>query len=148
MVLKRTSIEPGIELKGKDTIFSEGCRGHLGKRLREKFKLDKNSDPQHYALGIKELWEVSPDKHQAGLVIHGAGWPLSETATNGGFFLYRLEDNQVSVGLITDLNFSNPYLNPYLELQRFTHYPLIKQYRTEAESVSYGASALSKGEYF
>jgi electron-transferring-flavoprotein dehydrogenase len=145
---EKNSFEPGIELHGKYTIFSEGCRGHLGKRLIEKFKLDKDSDPQHYALGIKELWEVSPDKHQSGLVIHGAGWPLSETATNGGFFLYHLEDNQVSVGLITDLNYSNPYLNPYLEFQRFKHHPLIKQYLSEGRRVSYGARAISKGGYF
>jgi electron-transferring-flavoprotein dehydrogenase len=145
---EKNSFEPGIELHGKYTIFSEGCRGHLGKRLVEKFKLDKDSDPQHYALGIKELWEVSPDKHQSGLVIHGAGWPLSETATNGGFFLYHLEDNQVSVGLITDLNYSNPYLNPYLEFQRFKHHPLIKKYLSEGRRVSYGARAISKGGYF
>lgn len=145
---EKNSFEPGIELHGKYTIFAEGCRGHLGKRLVEKFKLDKDSDPQHYALGIKELWEVSPDKHQSGLVIHGAGWPLSETATNGGFFLYHLEDNQVSVGLITDLNYSNPYLNPYLEFQRFKHHPLIKKYLSEGRRVSYGARAISKGGYF
>lgn len=144
----KDNFEPGIELYGKYTIFAEGCRGHLGKRLIEKFELDKDSDPQHYGLGIKELWEVSADKHQPGLVIHGAGWPLSETATNGGFFLYHLENHQVSVGLITDLNYSNPYLNPYLEFQRFKHHPLIKQYLSEGRRVSYGARAISKGGYF
>jgi electron-transferring-flavoprotein dehydrogenase len=144
----KDNFEPGIELYGKYTVFAEGCRGHLGKRLIEKFELDKDSDPQHYGLGIKELWEVSPDKHKLGLVIHGAGWPLSETATNGGFFLYHLENNQVSVGLITDLNYSNPYLNPYEEFQRFKHHPLIKQYLSGGRRVSYGARAISKGGYF
>ncbi len=144
----KDSFEPGMELYGKYTIFAEGCRGHLGKRLIEKFELDKDSDPQHYGLGIKELWEVSPDKHQSGLVIHGAGWPLSESATSGGFFLYHLENNQVSVGLINDLNYTNTYLNPYEEFQRFKHHPLIKQYLTEGRRVSYGARAISKGGYF
>jgi electron-transferring-flavoprotein dehydrogenase len=144
----KDNFEPGIELYGKYTIFAEGCRGHLGKRLIEKFELDKDSDPQHYGLGIKELWEVSHDKHQLGLVIHGAGWPLSETVTNGGFFLYHLENNQVSVGLITDLNYSNPYLNPFEEFQRFKHHPLIKQYLSEGTRVSYGARSISKGGYF
>ena len=102
---EKDSFEPGMELYGKYTIFAEGCRGHLGKRLTEKFNLDEGSDPQSYGLGIKELWEVSPDKHKPGLVIHGAGWPLSENKATGGFFLYHLENNQVSVGLITDLNY-------------------------------------------
>ncbi len=144
----KDNFEPGMELYGKYTIFAEGSRGHLGKRLIEKFELDKDSDPQHYGIGIKELWEISPDKHQSGLVIHGAGWPLSETATNGGFFLYHLENNQLSVGLITDLNYSNPYLNPYEEFQRFKHHPLIKQYLSGGRRVSYGARAISKGGYF
>lgn len=140
--------EPGMELRGKYTIFAEGCRGHLGKQLIEKFNLDKESDPQHYGLGIKELWDVSADKHKPGLVIHGAGWPLSETDTTGGFFLYHLGNNQVSVGLITDLNYSNPYLDPYKEFQRFKHHPIIKQYLSEGKRVSYGARAISKGGYF
>ena len=145
---EKDNFEPGMELVGKYTIFAEGCRGHLGKRLFEKFALDKDSDPQHYGLGIKELWDITEDKHKPGLVIHGAGWPLSETKTTGGFFLYHLENNQVSVGLITDLNYSNPYINPYEEFQRFKHHPLIKQYLSDGRRVSYGARAISKGGYF
>ncbi len=145
---EKDSFEPGMELRGKYTIFAEGCRGNLGKRLIEKFDLDKESDSQHYGLGIKELWDVSPGKHKPGMVIHGAGWPLSDTDTTGGFFLYHLENNQVSVGLITDLNYTNPYLDPYEEFQRFKHHPLIKQYLSEGKRVSYGARAISKGGYF
>ncbi len=145
---EKDSFEPGMELYGKYTIFAEGCRGHLGKRLTEKFNLDEGSDPQSYGLGIKELWEVSPDKHKPGLVIHGAGWPLSESEATGGFFLYHLENNQVSVGLITDLNYTNPYLNPYEEFQRFKHHPVIKQYLSGGRRLSYGARAISKGGHF
>jgi len=145
---EKDNFEPGMELVGKYTIFAEGCRGHLGKRLIEKFGLDKDSDPQHYGLGIKELWDISADKHKPGLVIHGAGWPLSETGSTGGFFLYHLENNQVSVGLITDLNFSNTNLNPYQEFQRFKHHPVIKQYLSGGRRVSYGARAISKGGCF
>ena len=145
---KKDTFEPGMELRGKYTIFAEGCRGHLGKHLIEKFELDKDSDPQHYGLGIKELWEIPAEKHQAGLVVHGAGWPLSESNTTGGFFLYHLANYQVSVGLITDLNYSNPYLNPYQEFQRFKHHPEIKKYLSEGRRVSYGARAISKGGYY
>jgi len=145
---EKDSFEPGMELYGKYTIFAEGCRGHLAKRLTEKFNLDEGSDPQSYGLGIKELWEVSPDKHKPGLVIHGAGWPLSESEATGGFFLYHLENNQVSVGLITDLNYTNPYLNPYEEFQRFKHHPVIKQYLSGGRRLSYGARAISKGGHF
>ena len=145
---EKDNFEPGMELVGKYTIFAEGCRGHLGKRLQEKFELDKDSDPQHYGLGIKELWDIPEDKHKFGLVIHGTGWPLNETKTTGGFFLYHLEDNQVSVGLITDLNYSNPYLNPYEEFQRFKHHPIIKEYLAGGRRVSYGARTISKGGYF
>jgi electron-transferring-flavoprotein dehydrogenase len=145
---EKDSFEPGMELRGKYTIFAEGCRGNLGKQLIEKFDLDKESDPQHYGLGIKELWDVSPGKHKPGLVLHGAGWPLNESVTSGGFFLYHLENNQVSVGLITDLNYTNTYLNPYEEFQRLKHHPLIKQYLSEGRRVSYGARAISKGGYF
>jgi electron-transferring-flavoprotein dehydrogenase len=145
---EKDNFEPGMDLVGKYTIFAEGCRGHLGKRLFEKFGLDKDSDPQHYGLGIKELWDIPADKHKPGLVIHGTGWPLSETGTNGGFFLYHLENNQVSVGLITDLNYSNPFINPYEEFQRFKHHPLIKQHLLDGRRISYGARAISKGGYF
>ncbi|KKL20799.1 hypothetical protein LCGC14_2451840, partial [marine sediment metagenome] len=96
----------GMELRGKYTLFSEGCRGHLGKLLIEKFSLDRDSEAQHYGLGIKELWSIPPEKHEEGLVIHSAGWPLNESDSSGGGFLYHLDNNQVAVGLITDLSYS------------------------------------------
>ena len=145
---QKDSFEPGMELISKYTIFAEGCRGHLGKRLTEHFKLDDKSDPQHYGLGIKELWEIPEAQHKPGLVIHGAGWPLNESDSSGGFFLYHMENNQVSVGLITDLNYSNPYVSPYQEFQRLKHHPQIKQYLKEGRRVSYGARAITKGGYF
>ncbi|WP_029511342.1 electron transfer flavoprotein-ubiquinone oxidoreductase, partial [Marinobacterium stanieri] len=137
---------PGMELHAKYTIFSEGCRGHLGKQLIEKFALDKDSDPQHYGIGIKELWDIDPAKHKPGLVVHGSGWPLSDGAS-GGFFLYHAEDNQVVVGLIIDLNYSNPYLSPFDEFQRMKHHPEIKQYLEGGKRVSYGARAITKGGF-
>lgn len=136
---------PGMDLLAKYTIFTEGCRGHLGKELINKFNLDKASDVQHYAIGIKELWKVDPEKHQPGLVLHGAGWPLSETATTGGFFLYHTDHNQVLVGLITDLNYSNSNLSPYDEFQRMKHHPLIAQHLLGGRRISYGARAITKG---
>ncbi|NVK43924.1 MAG: electron transfer flavoprotein-ubiquinone oxidoreductase [Oceanospirillaceae bacterium] len=137
---------PGMELHAKYTLFTEGCRGHLGKQLIEKFALDKDADPQHYGIGVKELWDIDPAKHQPGLVLHGAGWPL-EKDTNGGFFLYHAEDNQVVVGLIIDLNYSNPWLSPFDEFQRMKHHPLLKQYLEGGKRVSYGARAIAKGGF-
>ncbi len=102
---------PGMILEAKFTLFSEGCRGHLGKALIEKYALDQNKDPQHYAIGIKELWDIDPVKHQPGLVIHGTGWPL-QGDTNGGFFLYHTDNHQVAMGLIVDLNYSKPLGKP------------------------------------
>ena len=119
----KDSYMPGMELHAKYTLFSEGCRGHLGKQLIEKFELDKDADPQHYGLGIKEIWDIPAEQHQEGLVVHGTGWPLSEGGATGGAFLYHAENNQVFVGLITDLNYSNPNLYPFEEFQRFKHHP-------------------------
>ena len=136
---------PGMELRGKYTVFAEGCRGHLGKRLIAEYKLDEGKDPQHYGIGVKELWDIDPSKHQEGLVVHGAGWPLSESNSSGGFFLYHAENNQVVVGLITDLSYSNPYLSPFDEFQRMKHHPVIKQYLEGGKRVSYGARAIAKG---
>ncbi|CUB05007.1 electron transfer flavoprotein-ubiquinone oxidoreductase [Marinomonas fungiae] len=133
----------GMELHATYTVFSEGCRGHLGKQLIQKFSLDKDADPQHYALGIKELWQIDPSKHQPGLVVHGAGWPLEEAS--GGFFLYHTDNNQVVVGLIVDLNYKNPWMSPYEEFQRLKHHPVLKQYLEGGERVSYGARAITKG---
>lgn len=137
---------PGMELRGKYTFFAEGCRGHLGKQLIEHFELDREAQqPQHYGIGIKELWRVPPENHHLGLVVHSAGWPLNESDSSGGGFLYHLEDNQVALGLITDLSYSNPYVSPFDEFQRYKHHPVIRQYLEGGERISYGARALVKG---
>jgi electron-transferring-flavoprotein dehydrogenase len=135
---------PGIELRAKYTLFAEGCRGHIAKQLIKRYELNKDSDPQHYGIGIKELWEIDPAKHEQGLVVHGAGWPLSMDTT-GGSFLYHLENNWVAVGLIVDLAYSNPYLSPFDEFQRFKHHPVIKRYLEGGKRLVYGARAISKG---
>lgn len=140
------SFEPGMELRAKYTVFAEGCRGHLGKELIAKFGLDADASPQHYGLGFKEIWDVAPEKHQEGLVLHSAGWPL-ESDTNGGGYLYHAENNQVFVGLIVDLNYSNPHLSPFDEFQRYKHHPKISQYLEGGKRVSYGARAMAKGGF-
>ena len=142
---KKDSYMQGMELHAKFTLFAEGCRGHLGKQLISKYQLDKDKDPQHYGLGIKELWKIPAEQHQPGLVVHSAGWPLSESDTLGGGFLYHLEDNQVAVGLITNLSYSNPHLSPYDEFQRYKQHPSIKQYLQGGERITYGARAITKG---
>ena len=142
---EKAEYTPGMELRAKYTVFSEGCRGHLGKQLIADFKLDAGKDPQHYGIGIKELWDVDPEKHEEGLVIHGAGWPLNESKSSGGFFLYHSENNQVVVGLITDLSYSNPHVSPFDEFQRMKHHPVLKQYLEGGKRVSYGARAITKG---
>jgi len=136
---------PGMELHAKYTVFSEGCRGQLGKQLIQQFKLDQDADPQHYGIGIKELWDIDPALHQEGLVVHTAGWPLTESSTPGGAFLYHIENNQVALGLIADLSYSNPHLSPFDEMQRWKTNPKIKQYLEGGKRVSYGARALVKG---
>lgn len=141
----KDSYEPGMELHARYTLFSEGTRGHLGKQLIERFNLDAESGTQHYAIGIKELWQIDPAKHEPGRVMHGAGWPLQEHGAQGGSFLYHLEDNQVVVGLITDLNYANPYLSPFEEFQRFKHQAKIAKYLHGGKRISYGARALTKG---
>ncbi|USD23649.1 electron transfer flavoprotein-ubiquinone oxidoreductase [Microbulbifer variabilis] len=142
---QKDSYMPGMELHAKYTLFAEGCRGHLGKQLIERFKLDADADPQHYGIGVKEIWKVPADKHQQGLVVHTAGWPLEQSGTHGGGFLYHLEDNQVVVGLITDLAYSNPHVSPFDEFQRYKHHPVIKQYLDGGQRVAYGARAIVKG---
>lgn len=134
----------GMELLAKYTLFAEGCRGHLGKQLIARYGLDKAADPQHYALGIKELWDIPPEHYQAGKVIHGAGWPLDKTTT-GGSFLYHTDNHQVVVGLIVDLNYSNPHTSPFDEFQRMKHHPVFSQYLKGGKRVSYGARAIAKG---
>nr|WP_319557246.1 electron transfer flavoprotein-ubiquinone oxidoreductase [uncultured Vibrio sp.] len=143
---QKANFEPGIELRAKFTLFAEGARGHLGKQLINKFNLAENKTPQHYAIGFKELWEIPAQQHQQGLVVHGLGWPLASEAT-GGSYLYQLEGNQVAVGLIVDLNYTNPYLSPFDEFQRFKHHPMIEQYLKNGKRVSYGARAISKGGF-
>jgi len=138
---------PGMELRAKYTLFTEGCRGHLGKQLIKDYKLDEGKDPQHYGIGIKELWDIDPAKHEPGLVVHSTGWPLSESGTTGGSFLYHLENGQVYVGLITDLSYSNPHVSPFEEMQRLKHHPEIKKYLEGGKRVAYGARAISKGGY-
>ena len=138
---------PGMELRGKYTLFAEGCRGHIGKQLIKRFDLDSDCDAQHYGIGIKEIWEVDASKHQLGLVMHTTGWPLNlmKTENTGGSFLYHLENNQVVVGMLVDLSYQNAYLSPFDEFQRFKHHPVISQYLQGGKRISYGARALSKG---
>lgn len=143
---EKDSFTPGMELRAKYTVFAEGCRGHLGKELIAKFGLDTDVSPQHYGLGFKEIWDIDPEKHQEGLVVHTAGWPLDKDTTGGGY-LYHAENNQVFVGLIVDLNYSNPHLSPFDEFQRYKHHPKISQYLEGGKRVSYGARAMAKGGF-
>nr|WP_225908866.1 electron transfer flavoprotein-ubiquinone oxidoreductase [Pseudomonas lactucae] len=138
---------PGMELRGKYTLFAEGCRGHIGKQLIKRFNLDSDADAQHYGIGLKEIWEIDPAKHQPGLVVHTAGWPLDimSNENTGGSFLYHLENNQVVVGLIVDLSYSNAFLSPFDEFQRLKHHPVLAQYLEGGKRISYGARALAKG---
>ena len=140
----KDSFVPGMELRAKYTVFAEGCRGHLGKQLIKQFALDKDASPQHYAIGFKEIWDVPAEQHQAGLVVHSAGWPLDNT-TSGGGYLYHAENQQIVVGLIIDLNYANPHLSPFDEFQRYKHHPVISQYLSGGKRVSYGARAIAKG---
>jgi len=134
----------GMELHAKYTLFCEGARGSLGRQLNAKYQLDKDSDPQTYALGIKELWEIDPAKHQPGLVVHTAGWPL-ENDTYGGSFLYHLENNQVMIGFVLGLAYQNPYLSPFEEFQRYKTHPAIRAFLDGGKRVSYGARAITAG---
>ena len=139
----------GMELHAKYTIFAEGSRGHLGKQLIAKYKLDDGKDPQTYGLGIKELWEIDPARHQPGFVMHTAGWPM-DSSTYGGAFLYHAEDNKIALGFITGLDYSNPYLSPFEEFQRWKTHPNIRYYfegegLKPAKRLSYGARAITAG---
>jgi len=136
--------QPGIELWGKYVFFAEGCRGHLGKQLMERYRLSANSDPQAYGIGLKELWEIEPERHQAGLVIHSAGWPLSADSY-GGSFLYHMQDNLVSVGFVVGLAYANPYLDPYEEFQRYKTHPDIRTFLEGGKRIAYGARAIAAG---
>ena len=136
--------QPGIELRGKYVCFAEGCRGHLGRQLMERYGLNANSDPQVYGIGLKELWEIEPKRHQAGLVIHSAGWPLAAD-TYGGSFLYHMEDTLVSVGFVVGLAYTNPYLDPYEEFQRYKTHPNIRVFFEGGKRIAYGARAIAAG---
>jgi electron-transferring-flavoprotein dehydrogenase len=141
----------GMELLGKYTIFAEGARGHLGKQLIAKYKLDEGKDPQTYGIGIKEVWEIDPARHQAGFAMHTAGWPMDDS-TYGGAFLYHMEDNKISLGFVTGLDYSNPYLSPFEEFQRWKTHPNIRWYfegqdqgLKPAKRLGYGARAITAG---
>ncbi len=136
--------QPGMELHARYTFFAEGCRGHLGKQLQERFRLREGCDPQLYGIGLKELWEIRPEQHQPGLVIHTAGWPLAND-TYGGSFFYHLEDNLAAIGFVVGLGYSNPYLSPYEEFQRYKTHPAIRPFLEGGKRVAYGARAISAG---
>jgi len=140
------NFQPGVELIGKETLFAEGCRGSLTKTLFERFKLRDGVDPQTFGIGIKELWEVEPAKHQPGLISHTIGWPL-DSATYGGSFLYHLENNQVAVGFVVGLDYRNPFLSPFEEFQRFKTHPAIRPTFEGGRRIAYGARALNEGGF-
>ncbi|BAL27025.1 electron transfer flavoprotein-ubiquinone oxidoreductase [Azoarcus sp. KH32C] len=136
--------QPGMELHAKYTLFAEGCRGHLGKQLEAKFNLRNGIDPQTYGIGIKELWEVPAERHQKGLVVHTAGWPLPSD-TYGGGFAYHLDGNLVAVGYVVGLNYTNPHLSPFEEFQRYKTHPEIRQFLEGGKRLAYGARAIAAG---
>ncbi len=136
----------GMELHAKQTIFAEGCRGSLTKVLMQKFNLREGVDPQAYGIGIKELWEVKPERHQAGLIVHTTGWPV-DRQTYGGSFLYHLENNQVAVGFVVGLDYQNPWMSPYDEFQRFKTHPSIRGFFEDGRRICYGARAISEGGF-
>ena len=141
---KKDTYEPGIELHAKVTVFAEGCRGHLGKQLIKNYELDKESDPQQYGIGLKEIWEVPDENHDEGLVLHSAGWPLDNN-TYGGSFVYHAANNQIYMGYVVGLDYKNPYLSPFEEFQRFKTHPSIKKMIEGGKRISYGARALIEG---
>jgi len=136
--------EPGMELHGKYVFLSEGVRGSLSKQVIEKYALDKDAEPQKYGLGMKEIWEIDPEKHREGTVTHTMGWPLNSNA-GGGSFIYHAADNQVYLGFVVHLNYENPYLNPYMEFQRFKHHPMVADLLKGGKRIAYGARAISEG---
>ena len=138
--------EPGMELLGKYVFLGEGVRGSLSKQVIAKYELDKNADAQKYGLGMKEIWEVDPEKHREGSVTHTMGWPLGSNA-GGGSFIYHLENNQVYVGFVVHLNYENPHLFPYMEFQRFKHHPMVAKLLEGGKRIAYGARAISEGGF-
>jgi len=141
---KKNTWAPGMDILAKQTIFAEGARGHLGKKLIKEFDLDQGKSPQHFAIGFKEIWQLESEFHCPGDIIHTVGWPLSKGTTGGGF-LYNFENKRVAVGLIVDLNYSNPHQNPFKDFQQYKHHPLITKHLKGGKRISYGARAISKG---
>lgn len=143
---QKSVYQPGYQLLAKYTVFCEGCRGHLGKQMMQKFDLQASAGTQHYAIGLKEIWDLDPTQHVPGKVVHTIGWPLAfGPSATGGSFLYHLEDNQIAIGLVVDLSYKNPHLSPFEEFQRFKRHPLIQETLTGGRRVAYGARALVKG---
>ena len=140
---KKPGYEPGVELRAKFTVLAEGCRGHLGKEIINKYKLDEDKDPQHYGIGFKEVWDLKPELHEEGLVIHTLGWPSKGTVS--GSYFYHGENNQAYIGYVVPLDYENPHLSPYDEFQQWKHQSSISKYLKEGKRVSYGARALIKG---
>ena len=140
---KKPGYEPGVELRAKFTVLAEGCRGHLGKEIINKYKLDEGKDPQHYGIGFKEVWDLKPELHEEGLVIHTLGWPSKGTVS--GSYFYHGENNQAFIGYVVPLDYKNPHLSPYDEFQQWKHQSSISKYLKEGKRVSYGARALIKG---
>ncbi len=143
---KTESFEPGFELHARQTVFAEGCHGSLTKTLIKKFDLRADSDPQTYALGVKELWEIDPAKHEEGSVTHTIGWPM-DSNTYGGSWIYHMENNMISVGFVVGLDYRNPYLSPYEEMQRFKLHPAIRSLFEGGRRIAYGARALVEGGF-
>jgi len=141
---KKPSWQPGMAIYGKVTLFAEGCRGSLSERIMKQFGLRAECDAQTYGIGIKELWEIDPAKHQKGKVFHSVGWPL-DRATYGGSFIYHGENNQISIGFIVGLDYANPYLDPFMEFQRFKTHPRVSALLAGGRRISYGARALNEG---
>src|SRR3982750_2466830 len=141
---KTDAYQPGVELHGSYTLFAEGCRGQLARQLEARYRLREGAGPQVYGLGLKELWDVKPQQHSAGLVVHTAGWPL-DSDTYGGSFLYHQENNQIAVGFVVGLGYTNPYLSPYEEFQRFKTHPAIREFLVGGKRVAYGARAIAAG---
>jgi len=143
---RRADFTPGVEIHAKQCVFAEGCHGSLTKTLIKKYDLRKNSDPQTYGLGVKELWEIDPSKHKKGLIVHTVGWPM-DSKTYGGSWMYHIDNNMISVGFVVGLDYRNPYLSPFEEMQRFKTHPAMRPYFEGARRVGYGARALVEGGY-
>ena len=142
---RQVAFEPLVELRAKYTVLAEGCRGHLGKQIIDKYELDKNKDPQHYGIGFKEVWDLDPELHEEGLVIHTLGWPSKGTVS--GSYFYHGENNQAYIGYVVPLDYKNPHLSPYDEFQQWKHQSSISKYLKGGKRISYGARALIKGGY-